>query len=94
MTEVFRQGSKAQLSGVYKVIHHRKHVAPHYVTMLFGDIFPPCLKCSSGVRFELAISAVHANAHHIFSVPRESVRSDRFMPSHRGTPPIEAPLKW
>ena len=63
MSEVFKPGNKAHLSGVYKVTHHREHVAPHYVTLLFGDIFPPCLKCSNAVRFELAISAVHANAH-------------------------------
>ena len=66
MTEVFGPGNKAQLSGVYKVIHQGDHVAPHYVIMLFGDTFPPCLKCSSRVRFELAISAVHANAHPCF----------------------------
>ena len=63
MNEVFRPGIKAHLSGVYKVVHDREHVRAHYVTMLFGDTFPPCLKCSNAVRFELAISAVHANAH-------------------------------
>jgi hypothetical protein len=63
MTEVFRPGIKAHVSGVYKVVHDREHVPPHYVTMLFGDIFPSCLKCSNAVRFELAISAVHAYAH-------------------------------
>lgn len=63
MTEILRPGNKVQLSGVYKVIHGREHAAPHYVTVLFGDIFPSCLKCSNEVRFELAISAAHVNAH-------------------------------
>jgi hypothetical protein len=66
MVEIFRPGIKAQVSGVYKVVHDREHVPSHYVTMLFGDTFPPCLKCSNGVRFEVAVSAVHANAHPLF----------------------------
>lgn len=41
MTEILRPGNKVQLSGVYKVIHGREHAAPHYVTVLFGDISPP-----------------------------------------------------
>jgi len=70
MPEIFRPGNKTRLSGVYKVVHGREHSAPHYVTMLFGDVFPSCLKCSDVVRFELAVSATHVNAHPHFMIAR------------------------
>jgi len=64
--EVYRPGDKAQRTGVYKAIHSPSHVEPHYVTVLFGDTFPPCLTCSKRVRFELAISAERVNTHPYF----------------------------
>lgn len=63
MFEILRPGNKAQRSGVYKAIHAQQHGEPHYVTVLSGDMFPCCLTCSKQVRFELAISADHVNAH-------------------------------
>lgn len=66
MAEPFRPGHRALASGVYKAIHAKEHVQPHYVTMLYGDSFPSCLHCSDQVRFELAVSAVHVNAHVLF----------------------------
>lgn len=63
MSELLRPGAKVQLSGVYKTIHGQQHAEPHYVTALFGDTFPLCLTCTRQVRFELAMSAAHVNAH-------------------------------
>jgi hypothetical protein len=36
----FAPGSKAELSGVYKAVHENEHVPSHYVTALYGDVFP------------------------------------------------------
>ncbi|HWY56048.1 MAG TPA: hypothetical protein VNZ03_16395 [Terriglobales bacterium] len=38
--EHFRAGDKAVFSGVYKAIHEKDHVPPHYVTAIYGEIFP------------------------------------------------------
>jgi len=59
----FSPGAAAPSSGIYKVTHAQQHAGIHYVTVLFGEIFPACLQCSELVRFELAHSAVHVNAH-------------------------------
>ena len=37
--EHFRAGDKAVFSGVYKAIHDKDHVPPHYVTAIYGEIF-------------------------------------------------------
>ena len=66
MFEVYRPGDKAPRTGLYKSIHALHHTEPHYVTVLLGDIFPPCLACSDLVRFELTISAERVNAHPYF----------------------------
>jgi YjzC-like protein len=66
MAKAFEAGNKAPQSGVYKALHHREHAQPHYVTLLFGDIFPACQHCFAKVRFELAMPAVHAYAHPLF----------------------------
>jgi hypothetical protein len=65
--EIYRSGDKAPYTGIYKAIHAMKHEEPHYVIAILGDTFPPCLECADDVRFELAISSVHVNAHHHFN---------------------------
>ena len=67
MSDQLQPGSKAFCSGVYKAIHARQHAESHYVILLFGEIFPPCTECSQAVRFELAVAAVHVNAHPRFA---------------------------
>jgi hypothetical protein len=67
MSDELQPGNKALCSGVYKVIHARQHAESHYVIVLFGGIFPPCLECSQHVRFELAVSTVHVNARPHFA---------------------------
>jgi hypothetical protein len=66
MPEVFSPGDKVEWTGVYKVIHAYEHVPSHHVTVLYGDRFPPCVTCIEKVRFELAVSALHVNAHALF----------------------------
>ncbi len=63
MPHIFKAGQKVSTTGVYKVVHAGQHIEAHYVTAVFGDTFPPCLECSDNIRFELALSAVHINAH-------------------------------
>ena len=62
----FQAGDKAPTSGVYKVLHYGHHAHPHYVTLLYGEILPSCLQCSSKVNFEVAMAAVHVRAHPSF----------------------------
>jgi hypothetical protein len=66
MQNVFKPGVKSPSSGVYRVMHARQHAPAHYVTVLYGDAFPLCKECSDGVTFELAMAAVHVNAHAYF----------------------------
>jgi hypothetical protein len=66
MADSFAPGQRAPASGVYRTTHKHEHIISHYVTMLYGETFPPCLECSASVRFELALSAVHINAHPAF----------------------------
>jgi hypothetical protein len=66
MPEISKAGDKVPISGVYKTVHARQHIPPHYVTAVFGDTFPPCLECSDNVQFEIAMAAVHVNAHSQF----------------------------
>lgn len=60
---LFRPGDKAPTTGIYRVFHGRQHVEGHYVIALQGDVFPVCLECSDNVRFDVALSATHVNAH-------------------------------
>lgn len=64
--ESFNAGQKVPTSGVYKVIHTGQHTQPHYVIALYGNTFPSCRECGGKVVFELAISAIHVNAHPLF----------------------------
>jgi hypothetical protein len=67
MSDELQPGNRALRSGVYKVIHAQQHAESHYVIVLLGEIFPPCVECSYQVRFELAIPAVHVKAHPHFA---------------------------
>lgn len=63
MTHIFKAGEKVSTTGVYKAVHAGQHIEAHYVTAVFGDTFSPCLDCADNIRFELALSVVHINAH-------------------------------
>jgi hypothetical protein len=48
----FKNGQVVPHSGIYSVTHS-EHRLPHEVTLLQADIFPPCSKCGSQVKFKL-----------------------------------------
>lgn len=48
----FLSGETVAKSGIYKVTHS-EHRLPHEVTVLSGQIFPPCAKCGNAVIFNL-----------------------------------------
>jgi len=67
VSSIFRTGDKAPCSGIYKAVHAARHGESHYVTAVFGDVFPACLECSDQEQFELAMSSVHVHAHPYFN---------------------------
>ena len=52
MATTYHSSEKIPTSGIYCVIH-AQHRLPHEVTLLEGQVFPPCAKCHDEVRFEL-----------------------------------------
>ena len=40
MPEMLKPGSSATQSGVYKAVHAKHHIPPHYITAIYGDIVP------------------------------------------------------
>ncbi len=64
--DTFRPGEKVPNSGVYRVIHDRHHHEEHEVTCIYGEPFPPCRGCGSGVRFRLVRAALHIKSHDQF----------------------------
>ena len=57
----FVPGEIAPYSAVYRVLH-AKHRAPHEVTLLEGQKFPPCRQCGDDARFELVVTSRPAAA--------------------------------
>ena len=51
-----RPGERAPTAGVYRALHQR-HRMPHEITVLEGEVFPPCKRCGDHVRFELVCAA-------------------------------------
>lgn len=49
---VLKPGDRAPQSGVYQSSHVR-HRAVHSVTVLKGEVFPPCKRCGDQVRYRL-----------------------------------------
>ncbi len=48
----FKTGAVIPESGIYRV-EHSSHRLPHEVTLLKGEKFPKCQKCSDAVTFKL-----------------------------------------
>ena len=48
----FSSGEAVPTSGIYRV-RHAEHRLPHEVTVLSGQVFPPCAKCKNAVAFQL-----------------------------------------
>lgn len=62
----FKPGQKCPQSGIYRVVHDKNHASPHEVTCVYGETFPPCRNCGSGVRFVLVRAAKHLTNHELF----------------------------
>ena len=52
MALLYKSPDTIPVSGIYRVIH-AQHRLPHEVTLISGQVFPPCAKCHAEVRFEL-----------------------------------------
>jgi hypothetical protein len=52
MATIYKSSETIPESGIYRVVH-AQHRLPHEVTLIEGQIFPPCAKCRDEVRFEL-----------------------------------------
>jgi hypothetical protein len=52
MALLYKSSDSIPESGIYRVIH-ANHRLPHEVTLLGGQVFPPCAQCREDVRFEL-----------------------------------------
>ncbi|HLY93173.1 MAG TPA: hypothetical protein VKQ89_07955 [Candidatus Angelobacter sp.] len=52
MANSYRSSETIPACGIYRVIH-AQHRLPHEVTLIEGQLFPPCSRCHNEVRFEL-----------------------------------------
>ena len=52
MALLYKSPDTIPVSGIYRVIH-AQHRLPHEVTLIAGQVFPPCAQCHEEVRFEL-----------------------------------------
>ena len=69
MASQYKPGDKVEHSGIYRVIHDRKHAQEHEVTVVFGKRFPPCNGCGDHPRFVPAKLAIHIESDDNFKVP-------------------------
>jgi hypothetical protein len=58
MDQLYKSSDAIPVSGVYRVIH-AQHRLPHEVTLIAGQVFPPCAKCHAEVRFQLVRELPH-----------------------------------
>jgi hypothetical protein len=58
MEQLYKSSDAIPVSGVYRVIH-AQHRLPHEVTLIAGQVFPPCAKCHAEVRFQLVRELPH-----------------------------------
>jgi hypothetical protein len=61
--DTFTPGQTVQVSGIYDVLHDPAHTQRHQVTCVYGEPFPPCRTCKHGVRYRLAVAAIHVTSH-------------------------------
>jgi hypothetical protein len=64
--DTFKPDDKVQESGIYDVRHDPEHHMRHQVPCVSGEPFPTCRTCYHGVRFRLAIAAIHVKGHKYF----------------------------
>jgi hypothetical protein len=52
MATEYKSSDRIPASGIYRVVHSQHRLA-HEVTLIEGQVFPPCAQCQQEVRFEL-----------------------------------------
>lgn len=52
MDLLYKSSDSIPATGIYLVIHE-EHRLPHEVTLIAGQVFPPCARCHAAVRFQL-----------------------------------------
>ena len=67
----FCPGDIAPISGLYEVTH-QDHREPHLVTVIRGEVLPPCRACRAAVRFRVMQAASHVTHDWDFSGPNFS----------------------
>jgi hypothetical protein len=64
--DTFKPGDTVKQSGIYDVLHDTNHRQKHQVTCVYGEPFPPCRGCGHGVKFRLAVKAIHVKQDNDF----------------------------
>lgn len=68
---LFSPSDPVRETGIYEIIHHTAHRAPHDAVMLSGDTFPSCDTCAAKVRFRLVRTAPYIFQDSDFEDPDE-----------------------
>jgi hypothetical protein len=53
----FLPGEPVPETGIYEVLHDRKHRVSHDVVLHANDLFPPCDQCGTRARFRVIRTA-------------------------------------
>jgi hypothetical protein len=67
--KVFHPGERAQVTGIYEVVHQNKHRKRHKLLLQHGDLFPPCRICKRDVKFQLVQAAEMVSRDSDFAGP-------------------------
>ncbi len=55
----YKPGEVVPTSGIYEVVHDKRHTQDHEITAVRGEKFPPCNGCGQHPRFKLRRAAHH-----------------------------------
>lgn len=67
--KAFHPGERAQVTGIYEVVHQMKHRKRHKLLLQQGDLFPPCRVCKRDVKFQLVQAAETVSKDSDFAGP-------------------------
>ena len=66
---IYRSGTLAPVSGIYRVTHLTGHRKPHLAVIIRGEELPNCRTCQAEVRFEVVQMASHVTHDWDFTAP-------------------------
>ena len=64
--KTYKPKDMVEISGIYRVMHDKKHTPEHEVTAVKGRPFPQCNRCGNHPRFLLKVPAQHLEEHPFF----------------------------